>query len=117
VLEAAAFTGFACVLMDVQMPEMDGLQCTASIRERERATRSCLPIIAMTAHAMIGDEATCLAAGMDAYLSKPILPDELYEMVDRYLDTSSHARRAAFRGTPLAADGIPAGPRPPKTVS
>ena len=79
ILEDAAFVGFGCVLMDVQMPEMDGFECTAIIREREQVTGSHLPIIAMTAHAMKGDEARCLAAGMDAYLSKPIQPDELFE--------------------------------------
>ena len=52
-------------------------------------TGSHLPIIAMTAHAMKGDEARCLAAGMDAYLSKPIDPDELFDVVERYVDTSS----------------------------
>jgi signal transduction histidine kinase/DNA-binding response OmpR family regulator len=75
---------FDCVLMDVQMPEMDGFQCTAIIRAREQMTGSRLPIIAMTAHAMKGDEARCLAAGMDAYLSKPIQPDELFELIERH---------------------------------
>ena len=88
ILEAAAFGGFGCVLMDVQMPEMNGFECTAHIREREQRVGSHLPIIAMTAHAMEGDEARCLAAGMDAYLSKPIQPDELFDLVDRYLGMS-----------------------------
>jgi two-component system, sensor histidine kinase and response regulator len=77
------------VLMDVQMPEMDGFECTAIIREREQMSGSRLPIIAMTAHAMKGDEARCLAAGMDAYLSKPIDPDELFEVTERHLRVSS----------------------------
>ena len=76
---------FGCVLMDVQMPEMDGFECTAIIRDREQLTTSRLPIIAMTAHAMKGDDARCLAAGMDGYLSKPIDPDELFEFVERPL--------------------------------
>jgi CheY-like chemotaxis protein len=81
--------GFSCVLMDVQMPEMDGFQCTAIIRDREQMTGSRLPIIAMTAHAMKGDDARCLAAGMDAYLSKPIQPDELFELIERHLGVSN----------------------------
>jgi CheY-like chemotaxis protein len=88
ILDAPACVGFDCVLMDVQMPEMDGLECTAIIREREQVTRGHLPIIAVTAHAMEGDAARCLAAGMDAYLSKPIQPDELFDVIERYLGIS-----------------------------
>jgi two-component system sensor histidine kinase/response regulator len=91
---------FGCVLMDVQMPEMDGFQCTAIIRERERLTGAHLPIIAMTAHAMKGDEARCLTAGMDAYLSKPIQPDELFERIDRHLDVSSAPVSSAASSLP-----------------
>jgi CheY-like chemotaxis protein len=75
--------------MDVQMPEMDGFECTARIRDKEQVTRTHLPIVAMTAHAMSGDEARCLAAGMDAYLTKPIAPDALFDVVDRQLSRSS----------------------------
>jgi CheY-like chemotaxis protein len=89
ILDDAGFVGFGCVLMDVQMPEMDGFECTAIIRDRERGTGSHLPIIAMTAHAMKGDDARCLAAGMDAYLSKPIEPDEFFDVIERYLRDSS----------------------------
>ena len=74
--------------MDVQMPEMDGLECTAIIRDREPVARFRLPIVAMTADAMKGDEARCLAAGMDAYLSKPIQPDKLFELIERYLGST-----------------------------
>jgi CheY-like chemotaxis protein len=70
---------FDVILMDVQMPEMDGFEATAAIREHERTTGGHIPIIAMTAHAMRGDEARCLEAGMDTYLSKPIQVDRLLE--------------------------------------
>ena len=83
ILDDAALVGFDCVLMDVQMPEMDGFECTALIRERERTTGSHLPIVAMTAHAMKGDEGRCLAKGMDGYLSKPIQPEELFDVVEQ----------------------------------
>jgi two-component system, sensor histidine kinase and response regulator len=83
ILEQAGWVGFDCVLMDVQMPEMDGFECTAVIRSKEPLTRVHLPIVAMTAHAMSGDEARCLAAGMDAYLPKPIEPNVLFDAVDR----------------------------------
>jgi CheY-like chemotaxis protein len=75
--------------MDVQMPEMDGFECTAIIREREKQTHAHLAIIAMTAHAMKGDEARCLAAGMDGYLSKPLQPDEFFDVIERHLNVSN----------------------------
>jgi CheY-like chemotaxis protein len=70
------------VLMDVRMPEMDGLQATRAFRKQEQAGKSRLPIVALTAHAMSGDRDSCLAAGMDAYLTKPIQPAELQRVLD-----------------------------------
>jgi CheY-like chemotaxis protein len=73
------------VLMDVQMPEMDGFEATAAIRKGERNTGKHLPIVAMTAHAMAGDKERCLAAGMDGYVSKPIRADDLFSVVEQVL--------------------------------
>jgi CheY-like chemotaxis protein len=69
------------VLMDVQMPGMDGLEATRAIREHEKAGAARIPIIALTAHAMTGDREQCLAAGMDTYITKPIQPGELQRAI------------------------------------
>jgi CheY-like chemotaxis protein len=73
---------FDVVLMDVQMPEMDGLEATAAIRREERATGAHVPILAMTAHALKGDRERCLAAGMDGYLTKPVRAESLYQVLE-----------------------------------
>jgi two-component system, sensor histidine kinase and response regulator len=76
---------FDLVLMDLQMPEMGGLEATRAIRDREREERTTrLPLVALTAHAMQGDRERCLEAGMDGYLSKPIDVDELIATVERF---------------------------------
>ena len=79
----SARTPFDVALVDVQMPEMSGLEATQAIRDREGASDRRLPIIALTAHAMQGDRERCLDAGMDGYLSKPIDMDELVQTVER----------------------------------
>jgi PAS domain S-box-containing protein len=82
ILDDAAYPKFDCVLMDIQMPEMGGLECTAMIRAKERTTAFHLPIIAMTAHAIQGYEARCLEAGMDAYVPKPLDPDRFLQIIE-----------------------------------
>jgi PAS domain S-box-containing protein len=82
-LEALGRQTFDLVLMDVQMPEVDGLEATRLIRARERGTGRRVPILAMTAYAMKGDRERCLEAGMDGYLAKPIVPEQLAEALAR----------------------------------
>jgi two-component system, sensor histidine kinase and response regulator len=76
---------FDLVLMDVQMPEMDGLEATAAIREKEKGTGRRQAVVALTAHAMKGDREKCLAVGMDGYLTKPIRPQELDQLLEIYV--------------------------------
>jgi CheY-like chemotaxis protein len=80
---------FDLVFMDVQMPEMSGFEATEAIRNKESKTGGHIPIVAVTAHAMKGDRERCLAAGMDAYLPKPIQPRELFRVIDELVLASS----------------------------
>jgi len=78
----ASQQAFDAILMDVQMSVLDGLMATRRIRQREAGIGAHVPIIALTAHAMQGDRSICLDAGMDAYLSKPIVPADLLRLLD-----------------------------------
>ncbi len=82
-LETWARQPFDAILMDMMMPEMDGLEATIAIREREKTTGAHIPIIAITANAMTGDREKCLAAGMDEYISKPVDVAQLYEALGK----------------------------------
>ena len=90
--------GFDLILMDLQMPEMDGFEATVAIRKKEKDSGSHLPIVALTAHAMKGDREKCLAGGMDGYLTKPIRPQELDELLEIYV--------APRKGAANEAEGI-----------
>ncbi len=95
VLTAIAAETFDLVLMDVQMPEMDGFEATAAIRHAEADGPTRLPIIALTAHAMKGDRDKCVAAGMDGYLSKPVNAAELFALIESVAPSGSHAPATA----------------------
>jgi len=90
VLRALESDTFDLILMDIQMPVMDGLQTTAAIRQRERDTGGHVPILAMTAHAMDRDRERCLEVGMDAYVTKPVSPEELYRAIEDLLAEPGH---------------------------
>jgi two-component system sensor histidine kinase/response regulator len=98
-LSAVEKQSFDLVLMDVQMPEMDGFQATAAIRAKEQPGAHRLPIIAMTAHALKGDQERCIAAGMDGYVSKPIRIADLFAAIESAV---GKARPAAPPETSLA---------------
>ncbi len=98
--DRAALEPFDLILMDVQMPEMSGLEATVAIREHERTKGGHVPIVALTARAMAGDREQCLAAGMDAYVSKPLRPDELFAAIDVVVAPRSDVARAPAAAAP-----------------
>ncbi len=95
---------FDLVLMDVQMPEMDGLETTSAIRMREEETGAHVPIVAMTAGALAEDRERCLEAGMDAFLSKPVRSEELYRVIE---ETAASAPQGQESGTMKESTGAP----------
>ncbi|MBS0261006.1 MAG: response regulator, partial [Planctomycetes bacterium] len=99
--EAVALSGvepFNLILMDIQMPELDGLEATRAIRERETEQGGHIPIVAMTAQAMSGDRDRCLAAGMDDYLTKPVRADDLYATIRKFAGQNAAAAVAGPEG-------------------
>ncbi len=94
---------FDAVLMDIQMPVLDGLETTRRIREREKTTGKHIPIVAMTAHAMARDREECLSVGMDHYISKPIRTEHLFEILDSIAPTvtNEHERPSEARTAQL----------------
>lgn len=108
-LETLERQRFDLVLMDVQMPEMDGLTTTTRIREQEKQTDSHVPIIAMTAHAMRGDRERCIEAGMDDYVSKPISASTLLEAIYRVVPLSEGDAKPATTAQPSSTSVDDAG--------
>ncbi len=103
------------VLMDVQMPGMNGLDATAAIREREKATGEHVPIVAMTAHAMKGTREKCLRSGMDEYISKPIRPSKFFRVVHQALNVrkpSAEGRQMPRPQQPTALEADLGWPEP-----
>jgi CheY-like chemotaxis protein/HPt (histidine-containing phosphotransfer) domain-containing protein len=104
--ESGGLPGFERLLMDIQMPEMDGMEATAAIRKRERPSSRHVPILAMTAHAMRGDKEKCLAGGMDGYVSKPINSAELFAEIERCLAAPERSKTVSdiSQGTEVQID-------------
>jgi signal transduction histidine kinase/CheY-like chemotaxis protein len=103
-LAALEAQSYDAVLMDVQMPEMDGIEATAAIRAKERVSGVHVPVIAVTAHAMPGDREHCLEAGMDAYLAKPVRSHELFDAIERL--TAPARVREESRATSALAQNL-----------
>jgi CheY-like chemotaxis protein/HPt (histidine-containing phosphotransfer) domain-containing protein len=119
-LAALARATFDLILMDVQMPEMDGFETTARIRAQERSTGRHLPIIAVTAHALKGDQERCLEGGMDGYVSKPIRSSELSKAIAAAVGQAGPAARpvvvAPKSRRPASRSSTAPGRSPPSAI-
>jgi signal transduction histidine kinase/CheY-like chemotaxis protein len=104
-LAALEKNSFDLVLMDIQMPGMDGFEATAKIREKEKKTGEHIPIVAMTAHALKGDQERCLAAGMDGYVSKPIRTSELFRTIESLIERKSESEANDVSKNPVPVGG------------
>ncbi|MCJ7612388.1 MAG: response regulator [Candidatus Aminicenantes bacterium] len=106
VLTALDKEAFDLILMDVQMPKMDGFQATTAIRDKEKETGAHIPIIAMTAYAMKGDRERCLDAGMDDYIAKPLNPNDILARLDRLMAKfPKRAKPSKREGKPRTSGG------------
>jgi len=106
-VQRAAQEPFDVILMDVQMPEMSGIEATAAIRKQEEGTGRHLPIVALTARAMAGDREQCLAAGMDAYVAKPVRAAELFSAIDAAIAGTPRSQRPALSPeTPVSSVNV-----------
>ncbi len=112
-LRMAGDTGYAAILMDMQMPELDGLAATRAIRGLAGCAE--VPIIAMTANAFTEDREKCLAAGMNDFISKPVDPDVLYETLVRWFERASVRTLDGLSHGPRAEEGTD-GPAPRQPV-
>ncbi len=112
-LEAVQEGGFDLILMDCQMPRMDGFEATREIRKMERGQGRRIPIIALTANALKGDREECLAAGMDGYISKPLDPAKLVRMIEQTVESRNPAGQAVAR----PSEAPPPAPEPTPVAS